>query len=128
MSLNIDISRIADHDSVCFMPTDDGTRQWKPITTRIGFTTMVVDIGDITEENAEEFYCRASLISDIYSSASMDPEIPLTLDEIRAHIGMRTNVVTLTRKQWLAKVTKTVIPNRMREYQWRLDRAKAPCP
>ena len=122
MSLNVDASRVKNADTVCFRGEGD-SREWNPLTTLIAFTTMTIDIGEITAENAEEFYCRAALMNDLYASASNIAPTEITLADIKAHIGLRTNVLTLTRAKWLAKVTKTIIPNRLREYKWRLERA-----
>lgn len=120
MSLNVDASRVTDSETVCYRGEGEA-REWNPLTTLIAFTTMSVDIGEITAENAEEFYCRACLLNDIYASASIERPQEITLAEIKAHIGLRTNVITLTRAKWLAKVSKVVIPNRLREYKWRLE-------
>lgn len=122
MSLNVDASRVKNADTVCFRGEGDA-REWNPRTTLIAFTTMTIDIGEITAENAEEFYCRCALLNGLYASASNIPPQEITIADIRAHIGLRTNVLTLTRAKWLAKVTKVTIPNRLREYKWRLDRA-----
>lgn len=122
MSLNVDASRVQNADTVCFVGEGDA-RKWAPLTTLIAFTTMTIDIGEITAENAEEFYCRACLMNDLFASASIVPPTEITLADIKAHIGLRTNVLTLTRAKWLAKVTKVTIPNRLREYKWRLERA-----
>lgn len=124
MSLNVDASRVKNADTVCFVGEGDN-RQWAPLTTTIAFFTMSADIGEITAENAEEFYCRCALLNDIYASASIERPVEITIDDIRAHIGLRTNVLTLSRTKWMAKVTKTIIPNRLREYKWRLERANA---
>ena len=122
MSLNVDASRVQNADTVCFVGEGDA-RKWNPLTTTIAFFTMSADIGEITAENAEEFYCRCALLNDLYASASIERPVEITIDDIRAHIGLRTNVLTLTRAKWMTKVTKTIIPNRLREYKWRLDRA-----
>jgi hypothetical protein len=119
MALNIDISRIANHETVCFVG-DGEAREWSATTRSIGFLTMSTDIGEITEANAEEFYIRASLLCDLYGGNSRDGGVP-SLADIRAHIGLRSNVLTLTRAKWLANVKKNALPNRLREYKWRLD-------
>lgn len=120
MSLNVNIGKIANHDSVCFIGEGEN-RKWRPLTTTIAFLTMTVDIGEITEQNAEEFYCRACLLNDLYASASIEPPAEISIADIRAHIGMQTNVITLTRAKWIAKIAKNAIPNRLREYQYRLE-------
>jgi hypothetical protein len=119
MSLNVDLTRIANRDTVCFVGEGDA-RKWSDLTNTIGFLTIAADIGDITEANAEEFYIRACLLCDLYGGNSRDGGVP-SLADIRAHIGMRTNVITLTRAKWLAKVKSNNLPNRLREYKWRLD-------
>jgi hypothetical protein len=119
MSLRIDLTAIANHENTCFVGEGDA-RDWTNLTRTIGFLTMSTDIGEITEANAEEFYIRASLICDLYGGNSRDGGVP-SLADIRAHIGMRTNVLTLTRAKWLAKVKSNSLPNRLREYKWRLD-------
>lgn len=120
MSLNVNVSKVANHDSVCFVGEGEG-RKWRPLTTTIAFMCMAVDIGEITEQNAEEWYCRACLINDLYASASIEPPAEITIADIRAHIGMQTNVITMTRAKWISKIAKNAIPNRLREYQYRLD-------
>ena len=124
MSLNVDASRVQNADTVCFTREGD-ERKWRGLTTLIAFTTMAVDIGEITEANAEEFYCRACLINDLYASASALPPEEITIADIKAHIGLRTNVITLTRAKWLAKVSKVNIPNRLREYKYRLEASRS---
>lgn len=125
MSLNVDVSRVKNAETVCFRGEGDA-REWNPLTTTLAFFTMTVDIGEITAENAEEFYCRAALLNDLYASASNTAPTEITIADIRAHIGLRTNVLTVSRAKWLTKVTKTIIPNRLREYKWRLDSAQDP--
>ena len=69
---------------------------------------MVVDMGEITEKNAEEWHWRYSFASklngSIYQVNGKD-YIP-TLDEIKKRIGLSTNVSIRTRKQFVAKVIK----------------------
>ena len=121
MSLTVNIARIANHDTVCYEGEGEA-RQWKAITSFIAFTSIAVDLGEITDANADEFYCRAALIHALYGNARTASD--LTIDDIRTHIGMTTNVVSLSRAKWLSKVSKHVVPNRLRDYQYRLDRER----
>lgn len=119
MALHIDISRIANHETVCVVG-DGESRKYSDTTGNLAFYTMTVDIGEITDANAEEFYIRCCLMCDLYGGNSRDGGVP-SLADIRAHIGLRTNVLTLTRAKWLANVKRNALPNRLREYKWRLD-------
>jgi len=119
MALTIDLSRIANHETTCFTGEGDA-RKWTDTTHTIAFLTMGVDLGEITEANAEEFYIRACFICDLYGGNSRDGGVP-SIADIRAHIGLRSNVFTLSRAKWLANIKKNSIPARLREYKWRLD-------
>lgn len=55
------------------------------------FATMAVDMGEITEKNYEEFFKRYAM----FSSAA-DQQRYLTLEDVKAGIGLRTNVSTTT--------------------------------
>lgn len=124
MSLNVDISRIANHDTVCYEGEGEN-RAWKQATTDLGFYTMSIDIGEITADNAVEFYSRCCLLCDLYGGFSLD-RVP-SIETIRAHIGLRTNVATISRAKWLAKVRK-IIDARLNDYKYRVqesDRAAA---
>lgn len=88
---------------------------YKPLTEQIIWTTLMVDIGEITEVTAVEFYCRAKLIDCIYSSVESNHHT-LTIDEIKSHIGLKTNVRYLTQSNWLKKLQKQLAA-RLRDFE-----------
>ena len=59
------------------------------------FATMSVGMGSITEKNAKEFFTRLSMHETAFGAFRRDGEgkpTPFTFDEVKAHIGLRTNV------------------------------------
>ena len=64
MSLNWNVSNIADSNAVCFRHfEEDGQplRELKQSTEQLIFLTMVVGMGRITESNHKEFFKRVAL-------------------------------------------------------------------
>ena len=63
-------------------------------TQTLIFATMSVGIGHITEKNAEEFYTRLAMLERVDGAMRRRGGEPMcfTRDEVRAHIGLRTNV------------------------------------
>jgi hypothetical protein len=57
MSLNYDLSKIADHKKLCFTKVKGGFKI-HPLTEALIFSTMFADMGKITEKNAREFATR----------------------------------------------------------------------
>ena len=55
------------------------------------FSTMAVDMGEITEKNYEEFFKRYAMFC-----AAIEQERSLKLEDVRKGIGLRTNVSTTT--------------------------------
>ncbi len=129
MSLNWNIGRIENMDTVCYerLPLagnedllksmsfmgpgwhvckdDPDTIERMSVTTHtLIFATMSVDMGSITEKNADEFYRRLTVVErDGAFRRSEDGPVPFTLDEVKAHIGLTTNVATMPKRAWDAK-------------------------
>lgn len=123
MSLNWNIGSIKDHKTVCTIiaEKDDEMRGVKagdellnPITSTLIWTTLAVDMGEITEKNAAEFYDRYVFANRVCGVTSED----VTLDDVKRHIGLSTNVSTKTAKTWGGRVFEGF----HREQQWRRSR------
>jgi hypothetical protein len=135
MSLNWDITRIKDKDSVCWKiaTADDSYRQIKqgeqylnPVTEALIFRTMIVGIGEITERNAGNFYCRSRLLDAFGSHPLSQPTAAgvseprgFTIDEVRAHIGLRTNVIDENETAW----RKRIVGDQMRNFEREIVKA-----
>jgi len=96
MSLNYELSKITNWKELCYRTAEQdvpmsgikaGDRVMNPITQTIIFGCMGTGIGEITDANAEEWACRYILAS---KAGGYDPD--LTLADVRAHVGLTTNV------------------------------------
>lgn len=107
MSLNFHLADIADYEALCWV---DGPYGWKvvaPVTDALIHHTMSAGMGLITAANAEEFFARVAAAEERLgvTVAFNDPEKgiverPLTLEDVRAHIGLRTNASPLNKTQF----------------------------
>ena len=117
MSLNWSLDKIANYKDLCWRPEldDEGNQvidadgdkrvRLEPITDCLIWGTMCVEIGRITEKNYEEFHRRLVEADEVGIAPSINyfdqtakngkgawlSRIP-TLEEVRAHIGLSTNV------------------------------------
>ena len=122
MSLNWDLTKIADYRTVCI--SDYGTPEAKlrGITEGMIWSTVAVGMGNITEKNAAEFYARIALHEQVHGaimSEMVDGVVtprPITAADVEAHIGLWTNVTTETTAKWSSRFTKTALKLRQREY------------
>ena len=110
MSLNWNLGRIKDHSTVCWVG-----EEMNPVTHSLLFSTMIVDMGEITEENADEFYFRTEMASKVggppmrrvkEDSESGFEGVDYSYEDIRKHIGLTTNVFTVSRAAFLKKMAK----------------------
>jgi len=130
MALTYDLSTIKDYKTVCFDEGEDGGM--KPATHSIIFATMAVGIGDLTEKNAPEFYARLHLYERMVGAflVKMDDgkrvDVPFTPEDVRAHIGLRTNVGPVeTRSKWLKRVTDRTLSDALYVYNQATEKAVA---
>jgi len=98
VALTYELGRIEDYETVCYNKTDvEGMLEMKIETQTIIFGTMVVDLGEITEKNYIEWWQRYNMWCAIKGIKVIDLEL------VKAHIGLRTNVVTLATHTWMTK-------------------------
>jgi hypothetical protein len=129
MSLNWDITSIENHEELCYEDAIDADGnpeinpetekpfvRLKPLTEALIFATMYLDLGEITEDNYEEFWWRSQLYAvttgnhmllrrttDDDGNATTEGHDP-TLEEIHQHIGLRCNVTDTTTAKFMAKL------------------------
>ena len=96
MSLDYELGNIANYKEVCYTG-EPGQRKMSPVTHALIFITMSVDIGRITEKNYLEFYTRAKFVGALHGQSYF------TVEEIRAHIGLHTNVADKTRAYFVKR-------------------------
>lgn len=123
MPLNASYAEIPDWKNVCY--NEDGSLS--AITEVLVMKTMMVDIGHVTPTNLDEFVFRVLMIEKVFGGSIVEwrgePAKPversLTIDEIRSHVGLRTNVYTeKSRAKWLTSFKRMVVEHFSREVQW----------
>jgi hypothetical protein len=99
MSLDWNVKKIENHKELCFEYRENGEEgpgdYVKPLTERLIWKCMAVGLSGITEKNWSNFLVRASLLD------WAEGRPPLTVEEVRSHIGLSTNVSRDTDAAWL---------------------------
>jgi hypothetical protein len=92
------------------LDVDDGeeievARIWHPVTEVIIWRCMAVGLGEITEENVEEFYLRSKIVDTLFGEALImhGEKASLSLEQLRQHIGLTTNVGNEKYNPWLKR-------------------------
>lgn len=135
MSLDWSLSDIKDYKTVCWIPDneerereggDSEAVKLHPVTHTLIWNTISAGIGRLTEENLDEFAYRVFFWEKIFGAqmrrvnqeTKQFEEVSLTYEEIKAHVGLRTNVSMETRKVWEKRMKDVV----MREFGWQAKR------
>lgn len=87
------------------------------------WATMSIDMNEITEDNAVEFYARMKLIEEcsdglLFSADEFGKRVPITYQHVTERIGLHTNAYSRnTFSQWFKRIemayAKTHSKNRM---------------
>jgi hypothetical protein len=117
MSLRWNVSEIADHESLCYITAEAdspvqgvkaGDRVLSPVTHALIWLTVGTGVGwGIREENVEEFIARVHLWESLHGPMNAEP---LTDEQIRAHVGLYTNVSYEPRADWLDRTFRAAYP------------------
>ena len=105
MSLDWNVGKVKDFDKWGWVKDEAGEEVLNPLTDRLIWATMAVELGDITEKNADEFYIRLQTLGYRFGSKGY---ATITREDVRKHIGLKTNVSNETRKSWLRERMKRV--------------------
>tara|TARA_R110000765_G_scaffold343557_1_gene433612 strand:+ start:985 stop:1434 length:450 start_codon:yes stop_codon:yes gene_type:complete len=130
MSLDWDLTDIENSKEKCWTPSkkEEGVFELHPITNILIWSTMLVGFNRITEKNSSKFYRRLIEFEVVtgggmFSSYDKDGEwvdrTP-TLEEVKDHIGLSTNVYIKTSRQWTAymvSLVKEEATRRIRKYR-----------
>jgi hypothetical protein len=91
MSLNWDATKVRDFDKLT--DNERNTRE------SLIWATMAIGMGEITEENAQEFYSRLSLLEKVsgasrwfYDDDGEHVSVYFTPEDVKRFIGLTTNV------------------------------------
>lgn len=103
MSLNWNIEKVRDYKKITPGPSSEGH-----VTEALIWATMAVGIGRITEANADEFYRRIAIYEEqrgAWMTKNGQPS-PFTLEDIKRRIGLSTNVGTMNKTEFAAKLKR----------------------
>jgi hypothetical protein len=112
MGLDFKLTKIKDHETVCWIGEGDDARM-NPKTEAIIFMTMFTDVGwGLSDGNIEEFIARATLWEKVNGAlvGNQDGPMLLTREDMLAHVGLWTNVAGRPREEFLAKLFRQVAP------------------
>lgn len=110
MSLDWDISKVANRETVCW-ETVKGEKRLKVTTEALIWGTMAVGIGEVSEKTIPEWLFRLEVLGRIGGELMYKPgedgrpvRCNPTAADLRAHIGLRTNVFPMERRAgWLKR-------------------------
>ena len=79
-----------------------------PISNALVWGTLSIAMGAITKKNWKEFYTRCHMIETIHGAWLRDKNGPryITPDDVKSHIGLRTNVVTESNAKFKADIDR----------------------
>lgn len=97
MSLNWDCNRCANPT-----PADDNESGGRECLI---WGSLALDLGEITDKNVDEWMFRFKFLETVGRSIT---NVPMTRSVVERWVGMRTNVITLTRKKWMKRVTEQI--------------------
>jgi len=93
MTISYDLGDIKDYETLCYDERDDEYYKLHPNTKQLIWTCKQVDMPVISEKNCYEFFLRCQMVAAarLYTNdkSYMDR---ISLKNIRAHIGLKTNV------------------------------------
>ena len=110
MSLVIDVAKVYDWKNYCYIKTQDEKTgeeydEYNPATKYLAWGSMGIGIGEITQLNYKEVYLRHLFITKLSAYSN---EMPVTLEDVRKNIGLKTNVTHESKAKWLNRISKTM--------------------
>lgn len=117
MSLDWNLGKIKDYKSLCWIPDptpeEPNGETFNPVTNALIMALMSIGMSKITEANHLEVFFRLTVDSSIlgapmfYRDENGDPEENyFSLKDVKAHIGLSTNVSWKTSGQWIQSVKR----------------------
>ena len=110
MSLSIDVGNVHNWKNYCYIKVQDEKTgeeydEYSPATKYLAWGSMGIGIGEITEKNYKEVYLRHLFITKLSAYSN---EMPVTLEDVRKNIGLKTNVASETKSKWLNRISKSM--------------------
>tara|TARA_B100000424_G_C22839410_1_gene448011 strand:- start:453 stop:818 length:366 start_codon:yes stop_codon:yes gene_type:complete len=110
MSLIIDVAKVYDWKNYCYIKAQDEKTgeeydEYNPATKYLAWGSMGIGIGEITQLNYKEVYLRHLFITKLSAYSN---EMPVTLEDVRKNIGLKTNVTHESKAKWLNRISKAM--------------------
>ena len=99
MSLTVDTRGVKNHLAVCYKEKTEEGYPYSDTTYYLAFASMAVGIGKITEKNYGEVYFRHMFLHSMNKTTC-----PVTLQDVKNNIGLKTNVAFETRGRWKNRI------------------------
>lgn len=106
MSLNWNVTKC--DQTACWKKDSDGDEFMSTMCEGLIWTTMAVDMGEITAAKVDEFVWRMNFLIKHGGAVLQRDGTCYTEEDLKPFIGLSTNVVTKTRKQWLKRVMENM--------------------
>jgi hypothetical protein len=113
MSLSIDVAKVYDWKNYCYIKVQDEKTgeeydEYNPATKYLAWGSMAIGIGEITQLNYKEVYLRHLFMNKLTTRGLVSNIMPITLEDVRKNIGLKTNVVHEPKGKWLRRISKTL--------------------
>ena len=110
MSLSIDVKKVDDWKNYCYIKVRDektGEKydEYHPATKYLAWGSMAIGIGEITQINYKDVYLRHLFMNKLSTISNV---MPVTLDDVKKNIGLKTNVANETKSKWLNRISKSM--------------------
>ena len=110
MSLSIDVKKVYDWKNYCYIDmkdekTGEEYSEYNPATKYLAWGSMAIGIGEITQINYKDVYLRHLFMNKLSTISNV---MPVTLDDVRKNIGLKTNVASETKSKWLNRISKSM--------------------
>jgi len=116
MALHWDVSKVENYQHITTKPWTRGTEdpEWHGVTNAIIMLSMVCGYGRVTEENYKKVAKRIAayqLVCGAYMGSREWPQIYVTEEDVKMHIGLSVNVTPITDAAWMKKLARMVDEN-----------------
>ena len=105
MSLTVDTRGVANHEKICYVGTKGIDLNYSKATLHLAWCSMAIGIGEITQKNYLQVYFRHLFLCRI----SAITKCPVTLEDVKNNIGLKTNVAYETKGKWKNRIVKGVM-------------------
>ena len=104
MSLTVDTRGVANHEKVCYVGNKGIDLDYSEPTKYLAWVSMAIGIGEITQKNYLQVYFRHAFLFRVSGV-----KCPVTLQDVKNNIGLKTNVAYETKGKWKNRIVKGIM-------------------